>query len=90
MYKEKEYDYEIVENIKGEPLIIRDLNLRGRSVTNSAYDVVQELSGSGLLPLGRRLFYYDTMNELDEIVRDRAGRFCGFRAGPDRSIDKKK
>lgn len=53
-----------------------------RSVTNDAENVVATLAGQ----LGtRRLFYYDSMGNLDELlVKD--GRFAGFAPGPRRAI----
>ena len=56
-------------------LTIRDLDLGGRSVTNDAEAVVEYLA----LPIGWRLFYYDSMNDLSEImIKD--GKFAGFGA----------
>lgn len=53
------------------------------SVTNDVENVVQDLVSCGLLPKGRRLFYFDTNGDLDEIlIRD--GRFAGFAPGPNR------
>jgi len=73
--------YEIVRNVPGEALIIRDVgHMNTRSVTNDAERVVREIFEAGLLPEGRRLFYYDSESSLDElVVRD--GRFGGFRPG---------
>lgn len=73
-------DYEIVSNKDGEPLVIRDLDKGGRSVTNDAREVVADLMKAGLLPIGRRLFYYDSTNRLDEITRNHVGQFSGFKA----------
>lgn len=56
-----------------EGLVIQDNN-GDVSVTNDAENVVTELADL----LGpRRLFYFDSMNLLDEI-RIEAGRFAGF------------
>lgn len=74
--------YKIVQNTPGSTLIIRDVGHNDhRSVTNDAEKVVADLVASGDLPPGRRLFYYDSEGQLDELlVRD--GKFAGFRPGP--------
>ena len=54
------------------------------TVTNDAENVVRELAVQGLLPAGRRLFYYDSDGRLDELlVKD--GAFVGFAPGPGRN-----
>jgi len=76
--------YEIVEYLPGKPLVIRDIGYdKAMTVTNGAEGVVEELVEQGLLPEGRRLFYYDSENTLDEILVEN-GRFAGFRPGPGR------
>lgn len=70
-------------------LVIRDLSAqrgrhRGVSITNAAEVVVAELHAAGHLPTGRRLYYYDTGGDLDELLHD-AGAFVGYAPGPDRS-----
>ena len=52
---------------------IRDLNLGRMSVTNDAENVVANLRKHGILEDGRRLFYYDSEGDLDEIVWTTAG-----------------
>ncbi len=53
------------------------------TVTNDAENVVRELAAEGHLSNGRRLFYYDSEGQLDEIlVKD--GVFVGFAPGPER------
>lgn len=43
--------------------------------------IVADLAALGWLPPGRRLLYYDSQGQLDELlVRD--GKFAGFKAGP--------
>jgi predicted AAA+ superfamily ATPase len=72
--------YAILENNPVDPLIIQDVGYQCpvRSVTNGAEHVVEELVQRGLLPEGRQLFYYDSMNEFAEIlVRNR--KFAGFK-----------
>jgi len=66
-------------------IVIRDEGPWGQhlTVTNDAEWVVGQL-GESLR--GRRLFYFDSSNELDEIVT-RDGRFVGFAPGPQRAGD---
>ncbi len=65
-----------------ERLVIRDRNELGHlSVTNDAEAVVAYLFRAGTLRDGRRLFYYDTDGNLDELlIKD--GKFAGFAPGP--------
>ena len=68
--------------ISPDEVVIRDTGHdRGRmSVTNDAESVVSRLRGLCVLRPGRRLFYYDSEGELDEIlIQD--GRFAGFVPG---------
>lgn len=65
------------------PLVIRDIGPWDRymTITNDAEHVVEELVSKGVLPAGRRLLYYDSEGELDELlVKD--GKFAGFAPGP--------
>ena len=61
-------------------LVIRDLGPWDvhRTITNDAERVVEELAE--YLPDGRRLFYYDSQNQRDEIIVSH-GRFVGFIPG---------
>lgn len=70
-------NWEVAENKPGQPLVIRDMNQGGMSVTNDAENVVDALRKHGLLPAGRRLFYYDSECQLDEILVNESG-FVGF------------
>ena len=76
--------YEIVKEKSIEPILyIRDLGPWDKypTVTNAAEGVVKALVTQGLLPEGRRLWYYDSENELDEIlIKD--GKFAGFKPIP--------
>ncbi len=74
--------YQIVEDLPGKPLLIRDLGPWDShpSVTNDAEAVVAELAASGKLPEGRRLYYYDSDGELDELLH-KDGQFLGFAPG---------
>lgn len=75
--------YEIVEDLPGKPLVIRDVGPwdRHASVTNDAENVAAELFRAGKLPDGRRLFYIDSDGIKDEILHQ-GGRFLGFAPGP--------
>ena len=78
-------NYEIVDDTPPYPLVIRDLGPFDQcmTITNAAEPVVEELCGSGTLIEGRRLWYYDSSNELDELlVKD--GKFDGFSPIPDK------
>lgn len=67
--------------IANDPLVIRDVGRECMSITNDAEAVVEDLVSRGLLPAGRRLFYYDSDGQLDELLVE-DGRFAGFKAGP--------
>lgn len=72
-------NYVIVEDEPNEPLVIRDVGPWEiyATVTNDAERVVAQLVRSGRLPYGRRLLYFDSDGDLDELkVRD--GEFSGF------------
>jgi hypothetical protein len=73
-----------LESIPGEVLVIRDVSSEtgGMTITNSAEDVVRHLQAKGRLRAGMRLFYYDTDNNLDEILISGNGFFKGFALGP--------
>ena len=74
--------YAILEDTPGEPLVIKDVGSgMCRSITNDAEWVVSTLIDNGVLTPGRRLLYYDSMGQLDEIlIKD--GEFAGFAPGP--------
>lgn len=72
----------VQEETTADCLIIRDVgDGTVLSVTNDADRVVEKLRAIGCLRKGRRLMYYDSENNLDEIVIEN-GRFAGFRLGP--------
>jgi hypothetical protein len=78
--------YMIVEDdfTQTEPLVIKDVGRDAKSVTNDAENVVRDLVKQGHLPAGRRLLYYDSMGQLDELlIKD--GKFAGFAPGPRRT-----
>jgi hypothetical protein len=62
-----------------EPLVIKDIGPWDKylTVTNDAEAVVESLYATNDLHSGRRLFYYDSAGEKDEILH-RDGRFVGF------------
>ena len=53
------------------------------TITNDAEDVVRAISKHGLM-VGKRLFYYDSEGQLDELLHDGRGGFLGFAPGPGR------
>lgn len=72
-------EFEIVQVLE-EVIYIADLDRGGRSVTNDAEAVVEELAAAHL---ARRIVYRDTAGRWDEL-RHEDGRFVGFApwAGP--------
>lgn len=73
--------FEVV-SVEREAVTIRDLDLGGKSVTNDAAFVVEQLRAVELLPVGRRLLYYDSEGNLDEILWDEKRGVTGFKPGP--------
>jgi hypothetical protein len=73
-------NFEIASNISGDDLTIKDLGPWDKymTVTNDAENVVAELFEEGYLQDGRRLFYYDSENELTELTHEN-GVFKGFK-----------
>lgn len=63
----------IVIRIDSESVTLKDLD-RGKSVTNDAERVVEEVLA---LYGPKRIFYYDTLGNHDELCHDRA-RFTHF------------
>lgn len=76
----KHCSFEVVL-VERDQVTVRDLN-RGKSVTNDAAYVVRELLKAELLVPERRLFYYDSDGNLDEILWE--GAEIAFRPGPGR------
>lgn len=76
--------YNIVKDEPGKPLYIEDVGgPSNMSVTNDAETVVKALVGSEILTPGRKLYYFDSEGQLDEIlIKD--GKFAGFAPGPNR------
>lgn len=69
-------DYEI-KKIHKHYIFIVDLNLGGKSVTNDAENVVKTIAKK--YP-GKRIFYRDSENNVDELVV-KNGAFEGFKSG---------
>lgn len=70
--------FTILKSEPNEPLYIRDIGHEtGKSVTNDAEWVVEQLHAKGLLPEGRRLLYFDSEDMLSEIMH-KNGVFVGF------------
>jgi hypothetical protein len=75
--------YEVVRlESTRDTLVIRDVGPHDqfRTITNDAEAVVAELFALGLLESGRRLLYYDSSGDLDELVHQ-DGAFHGFKPG---------
>lgn len=72
-------NYSIVKDVPGEPLVIRDDGPWELypTITNNAEDVITDLWNNGFLKDGRRVFYYDSEGDLDEL-RHEGPRFTGF------------
>jgi hypothetical protein len=70
-----------IEEQTDEKVVIRDVGRECMSVTNDAEAVVRDLQRNGMLDK-RRLFYYDSDGQLDELKHDGAGIFQGFVPGP--------
>lgn len=82
-------NYDIVY-VAADRLVIRDLGPWDKflSVTNAAEDVVQQLlhrlDRHDRLPgedRWRKLFYYDTEGQLDQMLITPEGKFGGFKSG---------
>ena len=80
----KSASYEIVEK-ESTPqcLVIRDVGPWDKyaTITNAAESVVKELYAARKLVEGKKLLYYDSADDLDELVH-KNGEFVGFRKGP--------
>lgn len=73
--------FEIVEE-DANTLTIRDISGPTQlSVTNDAEAVVKNLHDTGSLK-GRRLLYFDSYGDLDELKHDGKGTFLDFGPGP--------
>lgn len=64
-------------------VVLRDIGPHDqfKTITNAADEVVSELWRAGKLKNGQRLFYFDSMGDLDELVIE-GGRFVDFKVGP--------
>lgn len=72
-------NYSVIKDRPGEPLVIRDIGPWDKylTITNGAEEVVKDLFNRGYLPDNRRLFYYDSDGDLDELVHSN-GTFVSF------------
>lgn len=52
-----------------------------KTITNDAEFVVEELTKGKILAPQKRLLYYDSSNQLDEILHE-DGKFKGFKLNP--------
>ncbi len=77
----KKPNYEVILRTKKQ-LILKDLGPWDTyfTITNSAESVVKELYSKGLLNTNMKLMYYDSNNQLDEIVHSN-GEFKHFKVG---------
>ncbi len=76
-----EANYEILhDQSTNDVLVIRDVGPwdRHKTVTNAAEQVVSNLYDQGLLDDGRRLLYYDSEGDRDELLHQ-DGKFLGFK-----------
>ena len=74
-------NFAIVEDSQ-DRVVLKDLGPWDKhpTITNDAEGVVERLAP---MLKGRRLFYYDSEGELDELAVDaHLGTFAGFRPGP--------
>ncbi|MDR1407827.1 MAG: hypothetical protein LBJ23_07265 [Tannerella sp.] len=66
-----------------EPFVFIKDTGGGRSVTNSAEEIVRELTvidGNWNI-VGKHLYYSDSRGEIDELLHDNHGKFIGFSFG---------
>ena len=77
-------NYVIVSDNKA-CIVIRDVGPWEHygTVTNAAEGVVAELFNRGVLGTGKMLLYYDSSNELDQLLHNGLGKFMGFAPAPD-------
>jgi len=73
-------NYDIVERTP-QAVTLRDLGPWDKylTITNAAEDVIEELSKKGVLKNDQRLLYFDSANELTELLH-KNGKFTGFKA----------
>jgi hypothetical protein len=65
-----------------EGIVLKDMDAGGLSITNDAERVVANWAPT---LNGRRLFYFDSVGDLDEL-RVEKGRFAGFSVGASTEI----
>jgi hypothetical protein len=69
-----------VQIVTGDFIYIKDAGGNSKSVTNDAEWVLSKLAADYGLKK-RRIFYMDTMGQIDEITHGREGHFTGFKPG---------
>lgn len=76
-------NYAIV-NDTDEVIVLRDLGPWDRymTITNAAELVVAELHARNVLKPDKKILYYDSENEMDQLLHDGMGHFRGFAPGP--------
>lgn len=73
-------NFDIVEDVK-ERLVLEDVGPWDKhpTITNDVEEVVRRVAP---YLKGRRLFYYDSEGQLDELLVDhKTGEFAGFKCG---------
>lgn len=72
-------NYEIVSQSK-DFVVLRDIGPWDHymTITNNADDIVADLFKTGMLTVNKRLLYYDSENNLDEILLTNK-QFAGFK-----------
>lgn len=75
--------FEIESAAGADPVVVRDIGPWDQypTITNAPEELVSFMFRNGQLTHGRRLLYYDSEGQLDEIVV-KDGRFAGFKPGP--------
>lgn len=76
MFSKADFTY----RVNGDIVTIRDLNLGNISVTNDAEEVLERI-GKEIDLTGKRVQYYDSCGQLDQILH-KNGVFAGFAPGP--------
>jgi hypothetical protein len=72
-------DFSIVD-ITDDYIYIKDAGGNSKSITNDAEWVLQKLQMEWGLE-NHRVFYMDTMGQIDEIAHDEKGNFTAFKPG---------
>ena len=73
-------DFSIMD-VTDDYIYIKDVGGNAKSITNDAESVLQRLALAYGDLKRRRVFYMDTMGQIDEITHNADGRFTGFKPG---------